>query len=215
MFPLILRLHKQIIFNSAYKQCLYKFYVLCVVLHRSSNNSFSYHEDWLAKPLLEWRVNAEIIGTQWSYWDKDHTQIYVVPYYLTVKIGFDLTFVHSPTLHFPHYVGQSGYAPCTSTPTNATYKNCKHSTTRLVLCTVLAVIWTRILTSLLHCNIILNHFVNKILQKYKITVKLSYCSALAFLSRILRDTICKFDQSRGYAITRKHVNGSRKFPLRL
>ena len=96
-------------------------------------------------------------------------------------LGFDLSFAHGPTLHFHHYVGQSGSSRCPSTPTNATYKSCKHSTTKLVLCIVLAVIWTTILTSLLHCNIILNHFVNKR------TIKLHYCSALPFLSRILHD----------------------------
>ena len=66
--------------------------------------------------------------------DNDHTQVHAI---LTLpdseSLGFDMTFAHGPTLHFLHYVGQSGSSSCPSTPTNATYKNCKHSTTRLVL----------------------------------------------------------------------------------
>ena len=73
--------------------------------------------------------------------------------------GFDPTFAHGLTLHFPCYVGQSGSSPCPSTPTNAIYKNCKHS--------IIVILYLII-------------FMNKSLQNYKSTVKLSYCSATAF-----------------------------------
>ena len=61
-------------------------------------------------------------------------------------LGFNLTFAHGTTLHFPHYVGQSESSPCSSTPTNATYKNCKHS--------IIVILYLII-------------FVNKNLQNYK------------------------------------------------
>ena len=64
--------------------------------------------------------------------DNDHTQIHAIPYSGSEPLGFDMTFAHGPTIHFPHYIGQSGSSHCSSTPTNAKYKNCKHSTTRLV-----------------------------------------------------------------------------------
>ena len=106
---------------------------------------------------LEDPFNSTSMRFLWHQFFGDLTKLYYdIPYYLTVN----LTFVHGPTLHFSHYVGQSGSSPCSSIPTNATYKSCKYSSTRLVLCTVLAVIWITILTSLLRCNI-LNHLVNE------------------------------------------------------